>query len=323
MCAESAVCEGVTTHNFPGEIVGRAVAEHSPNNVFAAVSGGNDSTVLLAEVRDMIDGVVHVNTGIGIEETRQYVRDLCQSWNLPLIEMHPPDKTYEDFVLEYGFPGPAAHIYAYSWLKERALRNVRRQYGPKVMLLTGVRKAESKIRMGRVKEVQKDGNLIWVAPILDYGIKEMAAAREKYDIPVNPVPQILGMSGECLCGAFATFMERELIRENFPVTAKQLDDLEALVALEAPRLKANATLRYHAAMNRYRSEMAEYEQAMAEWNARPFVFGEEDEDDEPQEPTKPRYIEPNLTWGPGGKAGKSGGPLCACDGQLDFWGDAA
>ena len=302
----------------PENIVERAVAEHQPNNVFAAVSGGNDSTVLLAEVRHLIDGVVHVNTGIGIEETRQYVRDLCKSWNLPLIEMHPPDKTYEDFVLEFGFPGPAAHIYAYSWLKERALRNVRRQYGPKIMLLTGVRKAESKIRMGRVQEVKKEGNTIWVAPILEYGIKEMAAAREKFDIPVNPVPQILGMSGECLCGSFATFMERELIRENFPATAKQLDDLEEKVYAERHVLVAKATLRYHAAMNVYRTKLAEWQAIIAE---NPFAT---DEDGDPIMPPKePKYNAPNLTWGPGGKAGKSGGPLCACDGQLEFWGDAA
>ena len=93
----------------------------------ALVSGGHDSTVLLHLVQDYLDSseddaVVHVNTGIGIEDTRQYVRDLSAGWNIPLRELHPRD-SYDDLVLGkviartgpnagkrpvwIGFPGPA------------------------------------------------------------------------------------------------------------------------------------------------------------------------------------------------------------------------
>ncbi|AXH66031.1 hypothetical protein SEA_PITA2_88 [Mycobacterium phage Pita2] len=53
-------------------------------------SGGNDSTVLAHLMRKHATHAIHCNTTIGIEETRQFVRDTCQMWGLPLIEEVPP-----------------------------------------------------------------------------------------------------------------------------------------------------------------------------------------------------------------------------------------
>ncbi|BCW47926.1 hypothetical protein [Arthrobacter sp. StoSoilB13] len=92
-------------------------------------SGGNDSTVLGHLFKDIATHAAHANTGIGIEATRQFVRDTCTSWGLPLIEKHPPT-SYRDLVIERGFPGPAMHFKMYQRLKERCLEQVRRDLVP-------------------------------------------------------------------------------------------------------------------------------------------------------------------------------------------------
>ena len=217
------------------DIIAGAIAEHDPVRVYALVSGGNDSTVaahLAATFGPRVDALAHINTGIGIEETRHYVRRFADWLGLPLIEKLPP-RTYEELVMEHGFPGPGAHRYMYSWLKERPLRELRRQAqtrrGERVMFLTGVRTAESSRRMGHVKAVQRDGATVWVAPILDFGTSDIWDYRERHELPANEVVASLHMSGECLCGAFAKPDELEEIAFFYPETAQRIRALEAKV----------------------------------------------------------------------------------------------
>ena len=49
------------------------------------------------------------------------------------------------------------------------------------------------------------------------------------DVPVNEVSDLIHMSGECLCGAFAKPDELEEIRQWFPDTAAEIDSLQAEV----------------------------------------------------------------------------------------------
>ncbi len=116
----------------------QACDRYKPGAIFLFFSGGYDSlvtadlaygTVLnwtagMAARRDIPCQppikVVHVNTGIGIPETRQYVRSMAlwQGWDY--AEYLTPVR-YEDIVRKHGFPGPSAHRYMYIQLKERAL----------------------------------------------------------------------------------------------------------------------------------------------------------------------------------------------------------
>lgn len=215
------------------KVLADAIEEHNPVKVYALVSGGNDSTVvadLAYRYGPKVDAIVHINTGIGVPQTREFVREFSKNWlELPLIEKHAP-KTYEELVLEYGFPGPAAHRYMYSWLKERSLREVRREAQTgrrdRVMFITGVRHAESSRRMGHVQPVQRDGNTVWVAPILDFEHKDMWDYREQEDMPTNEVVAILHMSGECLCGAFSKPGEFEWIKMWYPDVATRIENLQ-------------------------------------------------------------------------------------------------
>lgn len=219
-------------------------------------SGGNDSTTLAHMFRQQATHAAHANTGIGIEQTRQYVRDTCASWGLPLIEEHPREgETYADLVLGRcvartgpnagkvvwgkGFPGPASHWLMYTRLKERALERVRNQLvanprRERVIFLAGRRAEESARRRKRLGEergmdpVERKGSIVWVSPLTHWSKLDLNAYRKEFpDCPRNEVADLLHMSGECLCGAFAKAGELEEIAWWFPEAAAEIRKLEA------------------------------------------------------------------------------------------------
>lgn len=212
-----------------------AIQEHQPKAVFALFSGGYDSLTAthLAMTAAAVTSVVHVNTGIGIEDTREFVRKTCGDFGWKLDERHPPDKTYLQIILEYGFPGPPAHRYMYVWLKERALdqlvRETKMERKDRIMFVSGVRSQESVRRMGYTTPVKRDGAKVWVAPIYDFNARDVVGYLKKYALPRNPVVEALGMSGECLCGAFAHPGELVQIEKHFPRTGAYIRSLEEQV----------------------------------------------------------------------------------------------
>jgi 3'-phosphoadenosine 5'-phosphosulfate sulfotransferase (PAPS reductase)/FAD synthetase len=109
----------------------------------------------------------------------------------------------------------------------------------RVALVTGARSQESTRRMGHVEPVKvgewqesADGtrkhvrkNRVWVAPCHDWSAEEQLAYMEWFDLPKNPVKLMLGMSGECFCGAFASPGELDRIRHHCPDVAAKIDRL--------------------------------------------------------------------------------------------------
>lgn len=210
---------------------------HSLTAIAVLFSGGNDSTVLAHMFKDVATHAVHANTGIGIEATRQFVRDTCAMWDLPLLERRAlaPQDQYEAMVLERGFPGPAMHWKMYQRLKERALEQVRKELNPhprkqRAIFLAGRRSDESKRRSKLSATIERRGSLIWVSPILDWTSVDMNTYRAMHpDIPRNQVSDLLHMSGECLCGAFAKPGELDEIGYWYPDVVAQIRGLEGRV----------------------------------------------------------------------------------------------
>jgi 3'-phosphoadenosine 5'-phosphosulfate sulfotransferase (PAPS reductase)/FAD synthetase len=206
-------------------------------------SGGNDSTVLAHLMRERSTHHGHCNTTIGIEATRQFVRDYSAELGKELIEVLPPI-SYRELVLERGFPGPAQHYKMYQRLKERGLRKIRKQLigrngrTQRVVFLAGRRRAESN-RRANVPEFEREGSVVWCSPLVHFTDADMAAYREMHpEIPRNEVSDMLHMSGECLCGAFAGKHELEEIRFFFPEVAEEIRQLEEeATALEVPHCR--------------------------------------------------------------------------------------
>lgn len=224
------------------EIVARAIEEHfvaDKRDVAGRVilySGGNDSTTLAHMFKDWADYAAHCNTGIGIEKTREFVRETCASWDLPLIEVLPDEgDDYESLVLDQGFPGPGHHFKMYQRLKERGLRKVRRQVvtnprRERVLFLAGRRREESQ-RRASIPESDRQGSIVFVSPLVHWTKEDLNVYRKMHpDVPRNEVSDTLHMSGECLCGSFAHAGELGEIRFWFPEVAAHIDALEEKVA---------------------------------------------------------------------------------------------
>lgn len=220
----------------PDEIVFGAISKHKPVAKFVGFSGGRDSMAVTHWMMENLPDtkVFHINTGIGIKATREFVRDTCKDMGWPLVEVRAKEDCgmdYDEIVRENGFPGPYGHRFMYIKLKERAIgrlvRGAQSKRGDRVMLATGVRHDESVRRMAYAgKEVQRYGGKVWVSPLYWWSVAERDNYIDTHNLPVNPVSSMLGMSGECLCGAFAHKGEKEMVRLVCPETAARLDRLE-------------------------------------------------------------------------------------------------
>jgi 3'-phosphoadenosine 5'-phosphosulfate sulfotransferase (PAPS reductase)/FAD synthetase len=198
-------------------------------------SGGNDSTVLGHLFKDTVTHAAHVRTGIGIAETTQYVQDVTAAWGVPLIIRDPPPGcTYEELVLEFGFPGPGFHYKMFQRLKERALRQVRKDFvatprKERVIFIAGRRRAESERRKD-IPLLETEGSILWSSPLALWTKLDMTTYRlMQRDVPMNRVSELIGMSGECLCGAFAKPGELDAVGAHFPAMREYIKALEAKV----------------------------------------------------------------------------------------------
>lgn len=209
-----------------------AIEDWKPVEIYALYSGGHDSFASTHfAMRNGARKVLHINTGVGIELTRQIVRWNCAHYGWPLLEVMPPQLSYLEMCAKYGVPGPGAHSFSYVWLKERALdkvvRETKRKRMDRVMLVTGVRQNESARRMGHVHPIKKDGCSIWVAPLFDWTDSEIEIYMDDHGLAKSPVKQALGMSGECLCGAYGDrARELPIIRKLDPECAALIESAE-------------------------------------------------------------------------------------------------
>lgn len=218
-------------------LMDKAVAQYKPIGVYAMFSGGHDSLVAthLASKHPLFTAVWNINTGIGIDKTRQFVHDTCLERGWPLKRGYAElcGQFYADIVKKHGFPGPIQHRLMYIQLKERPLRRLireaKKRRNDRVMLVTGVRSEESTTRMGYDAPITKEAAKVWVSPIIDWTASECNEYIEANGLKRNEVVDLMHMSGECLCGAYARPGEFKEIKCWFPETAHQIQEIEAEV----------------------------------------------------------------------------------------------
>jgi 3'-phosphoadenosine 5'-phosphosulfate sulfotransferase (PAPS reductase)/FAD synthetase len=220
----------------------QAIEDERPSHIFALFSGGHDSlcSTHLAAAQPGFSGVVHCNTGIGVNRTRYFVREVCERFGWPLLEEHPDRYTYRDLILGAGgypgFPGgPKSHMRFYYYLKQRSIDRVVREHkthrGDRIGLVTGIRKDESTRRMaGAFAEyAHREGAQLWLNPILDWTQADKNDYMEEWGLPRNEVVDLLHRSGECLCGAFTRKGEFRELEMWAPEAAAYICQLEAEV----------------------------------------------------------------------------------------------
>jgi len=229
----------VLSSDKPLGLIERAVAEHKPRAVFGMFSGGHDSlcSTHIAAQHPAFTAAVHINTGIGVEQTREYVRQTCQAQGWPLIELRTDPQIYVDQVLAHGFPaGRQRHQVMYRLLKERQVQRLLREHKvgryDRVLLVAGARRQESVVRMSSTQPVQRIKSVVWANPILEWSHADKHDYMARHNLPRNPVVDNLHMSGECLCGCFANMPESgelHAIRFFYPDAAAYISALEQRV----------------------------------------------------------------------------------------------
>lgn len=231
-------------------IIADAIREHQPTAACALFSGGHDS-LATAHVAMQVPGVMgaaHIDTGTGIAETRQFVHETAERQGWHLREYRTPPQVYRDMVLRSGFPGPSAHRYCYIMLKERRLADMKREvaFRKPIMLITGVRRQESVRRMGHVDPVRRVGQWIWVAPLVNWSSMDVRDYVTDAGLPSNPVVDLLHMSGECRCGAYAKTGELDEQEAWFPGSTAWIRALEREAAIrDLPARWGRPPSRYH------------------------------------------------------------------------------
>jgi hypothetical protein len=223
----------------PEQIIRQAL-DHKPVATFALFSGGDGSLAATHWSMNNVPGcqVAHIDTGIGIPQTQEFVRDTCEREGWPLTVVRAKEdcgQDYDQIVLEHGFPGPASHRFMYIRLKERAIealvrQNKRWRSREKVMLLTGICHDDSERRSGYGGDIIKfNGAQMWVNHMYWAGKSWMHNYIASNAIPRSPVAELLGMSGECLCGAFASKGELAAVRVACPSVADRIENLQRRV----------------------------------------------------------------------------------------------
>lgn len=211
-----------------------AVLEHQPSHTFALFSGGHDSltSTSIASQHPSFRGAVHINTGIGIEDTRVFVRETCERQGWPLLEYRAPEGTYERRALRFGMPGgPVHHQYLYHVLKgeqiKRLVRDHKQGRRDRIALVSGVRVQESQRRMRLHPDpVRLDGAIVWINPCHGWSALDVSRYVDAAGLARNPVVDRLHRSGECLCGALADPRELDEIAFWYPEVAARLRALE-------------------------------------------------------------------------------------------------
>jgi 3'-phosphoadenosine 5'-phosphosulfate sulfotransferase (PAPS reductase)/FAD synthetase len=121
-----------------------------------------------------------------------------------------------------GFPGPGFHGRAYKALKEARIEELLRETKAghprtaSVLFLSGIRRSESRRRSKR-EPLSGRRSAKFCAPLIDWTGSEMAAYRDRFELPTSDAAALLHRSGECNCGAFARAdEERGMMRTFWP-----------------------------------------------------------------------------------------------------------
>jgi len=218
--------------------------------VVGLFSGGHDSLTAchVASLHPAFSLAAHINTGIGVPQTREFVRWTCEHEGWLLAEYHAEHdcgQSYEQLVIERGFPGPPHHYKMYNRLKERCLNVLKKEAKTghsrraKVLLVSGCRSQESERRLGNTEPMQIAGSFVWSAVIHDWSKDDCNRYIEAMGLRRNPVVDLIHKSGECLCGAFAQPPEHPYTGERgpefrelamwFPEAAAEIERIEAKV----------------------------------------------------------------------------------------------
>ena len=232
-------------NNTPEQIIDETIKIHNRTNFYVACSGGKDSICLSHYIAtnypEHFKGVVFIDTGVGISKTKDWVEQYCKSmnWKLYIIKPKLEEKylpftdVYEHLVLNFGFPNAGFHNVVMRRLKYTTFRNFifdKDKYNHAI--ISGTRRFESSRRKINTKPISSDGKFFFCSPFFNKTDEYVYKYLLTNGLKITPVHDVLGMSGECMCGCFASLGEREIIKKLDPSLDDYITSLEARILVE-------------------------------------------------------------------------------------------
>lgn len=227
----------------PEGIISELKKIHLRTQFYVLCSGGKDSICLSHYIKTIypnnFKGLMHIQTGVGIKQTTSWLIKYCQKMEWPLEIRSPKLRSVQDvyrfIVLKYGFPSYGLHKVVMGLLKYHVMRRYTKENKERLdnhALVSGVRAFESVRRFGNYKTpIQRDGSMWFVAPFFKKEDKEIYQYLLENNLKRTPIHDILGMSGECMCGSFARKSEREIIKILDPELDEYFTKLEKEVLI--------------------------------------------------------------------------------------------
>ena len=220
----------------------RFVEEYGIRSLVCCFSGGRSSLVMthyvLSQLRDVdVDKyVVHVDTGVMVPMTEEYVRKVADLYGWPLTVLKP-EVDYWKYAARYGTPSPRRR-WCCKYLKLKPISDFIRRLPPQRAELLGFRadEVERRRRIPQVRYRKKTKSWVYL-PIRDWTMRDVLNYIRKHGLP-DPPHYRLGLRETCLCGVFAHKKEWMIIKAHFP------DLFQKFVELEKHRLKWGRTAFY-------------------------------------------------------------------------------
>lgn len=227
--------------------------------VYGLCSGGKDSISACATAHKYrpLDGIILVDTTIVAKDgdnKPSYIasKKFAEQLGVPFICIKPKDdlkkgfeyvkcvrhygtgKTYENYCKKYGFPHASQHNQAFRFLKKKALVGFvmdQTTGKEKIGFISGIRRKESKRRMQNSQLIGIDEDtprIIWIAPIYYWTTEEAFKFVKNSDYKLSESYTMLHLSGDCLCGAYASRDELGLLATFYKDTGKQIEKIEKI-----------------------------------------------------------------------------------------------
>jgi hypothetical protein len=131
------------------------------------------------------------------------------------------------------------HYKMFHRLKLRCIEQITRELigNPlthRILFIGGRRRTESS-RRASIPEMDRQGSKVFVSPMVNWTKPDMGTYRLRQGaqgdpVPVNQTADLIHMSGECLCGAYASPGERAEVSYWYPKPFDFIADLERRLA---------------------------------------------------------------------------------------------
>lgn len=211
----------------PHSIVTEAIENYGVKKLYVLFSGGKNSVVVADYIAryfpERFAGCVFTNTGLGSQETRNWVIGYCYGRNWELTMTWPKEKErFHNILMKHGFAGAGNHNMWMAYLKYHSWQQfIKDHLEEKPALISGVFKRESfartKLKIYSKKPIDTDGKMIFVKPMHRWNAIQFWDYFYEHKLAKSPVYDWFNKSGECYCGAFAEPWELKLLEKFDPL----------------------------------------------------------------------------------------------------------